>query len=254
MQSWKALLIAGTLIGPVIGPSSAFADSPTVSSEVEAVVDAAYDQWQSSLGVRTQCSAGVSIVYESIDGRRGEYRTRTAEVVIDPHDSINGMGAIVAHELAHHTFLACGVFADGDFTSAFYALQGLPEERDWFDYAAGWSATPAEHFAEAMAITIYGSGEGGISVSTETSALISRWLAGAPSTPPAGSHDPIPYSPAIGLPGEGGVVVSGGPAPAISGSAPTVPSSTLIGDIVELATRASVSVFSLTNGRVFGPI
>lgn len=254
MQSWMALLIAGMLIGPVVGPTAAFADSPTVSAEVESVVDAAYGTWHDSLGIRQGCSTGATVVFASVDGRRGEYRTRTAEVVIDPYDKVSGMGSIVVHELSHHTFLACGVFADKEFTTAFYASQDLPEDRDWFDYAAGWSATPAEHFAEAMAITIYGSGEGGITVSTETTALVSRWLAGAPITPPAEVKDPTPYSPVTGLPGDVGVADSGGQPPAQSEPAPPSEPTALIRNAVELATRASVSVFSLTNGRVFGPI
>ncbi len=254
MQSWMALLVAGMLIGPVVGPTAAFAESPTVSAEVDAVVDAAYESWNSSLGVRQGCSAGVSIVFAPVDGRRGEYRTRTGEVVIDPNDSITGMGSIVVHELAHHTFLACGAFADTDFTAAFYSSQDLPEGRDWFDYAAGWSATPAEHFAEAMAITIYGSGEGGVAVSSETTALVARWLAGAPSTPPAVSQDPTPYSSATGLPEESGVADGGGHLPVESEPAPPPEPTALVRSAVELAARASVSVFSLTNGRVFGPL
>jgi hypothetical protein len=249
-----ALLVVGMLIGPVVGPTAALADSPTVSVEVESVVDAAYERWHDSLGVRQGCSAGVSMVFDPVAGRRGEYRTRTAEVVIDPTDSISGMGSIVVHELSHHTFLACGVFADQAFTAAFYASQDLPEGRDWFDYAAGWSATPAEHFAEAMAITIYGAGEGGIPVSSETTALVSRWLAGAPSTPPAVSQDPTPYSSATGLPGDNGVAESGGQPPAPSEAAPPPEPTALVRSAVELAARASVSVFSLTNGRVLGPI
>lgn len=254
MQSWKALLIAGMLIGPVIGSPAALADSPSISAEVKAIVDAAYDEWHSSLGVRQDCSSGVAIVFEPVDGRRAEYRTRSGVVVIDPYDATAGMGAVVVHELSHHTFLACGAFADGDFTAAFYAAQGLPEGRDWFDYAVGWAATPAEHFAEAMAVTIYGSGEGNISVGAETTALISRWLAGAPTTPPASSYDPIPYSSATGLPGEDGVTMSGGPEPAGSEptSAPEPPA--VYRSAVELAARTSVSVFSLTHGRVSGPL
>ena len=257
MQSWKALLLVGMLIGPVVGSTAALAESPTVPAEVEAIVDAAYDQWYDSLGVRQGCSAGVTIVFEAVDGRRGEYRTRTAQVVIDPYDTTSGMGSIVAHELSHHTFLACGVFADEDFKDAFYTSQGLPEDRDWFDYAAGWSAAPAEHFAEAMAITTYGSGEGGISAGTETTALISRWLAGAPVTPPAVSHDPVPYSSSTGLPEENGVVETGETLPAGSEPAPTeelreLPE--LYRSAVELVAHTSASVFSLTHSRVLRPV
>jgi len=250
MQSWKALLLAGMLIGPTVGSTAAMADTP--STGVEAIVTSAYDQWYGSLGIRQDCSSSVSIIFEEIDGRRGEYRTRTQQVVIDPTDSIDGMGSIVIHELSHHTFLACGAFADEDFTSAFYASQGLPEGRDWFDYAAGWSTTPAEHFAEAMAITIYGSGEGGIPVGSETTALISRWLAGAPVAPPAVSHDPIPYSSSTGLPEGNEVAESGGFLP--DAAEPTNQPASDYRSAVELVARASVSVFSLTHDRVFRPI
>jgi len=156
MQSWMALLVAGMLIGPVVGSPVAYADT----TEAETVVAQAYEQWNSNLGVRKTCSSGVSVIFEELSGRRGEYRTATGEVVIDPTDSADGMAAIVAHELSHHTFLACGVFADREFTEAFYAAQGLPFGRDWFDYSAGWTQTPAEHFAEAMATVIVGDGEG----------------------------------------------------------------------------------------------
>lgn len=220
MQSWMALLIAGTLIGPVAGSTVAYADTPAVSAQVETIVDVAYEQWHDSLGIRQACSSGVTIVFEPLDGRRGEYRTQTNEVVIDPTDASAGMDTIVVHELSHHTFLACGAFADAEFKAAFYEAQDLPEERDWFDYAKGWAATPAEHFAEAMAITVAGSGEGGISVGAATTAVVSRWLAGAPSVPPADSYEPVPYASAV-APAAQLVVDEGGGQP-VPGPEPTI--------------------------------
>ncbi len=259
MRSWIALIIAGTLIGPVAGSTVAYADTLTVSAQVETIVDAAYDQWLGSLEVRQSCSSGVAIVYEVLDGRRGEYRTQTGEVVIDPTDSVVGMGAIVVHELSHHTFLACGVVADAEFAHAFYWSQGLPEERDWFDYSVGWSATPAEHFAEAMAITITGTGEGGISVGTTTTALISRWLAGASSTPPADSYEPVPYSPGTGS--VTSVMVDQvigqpfvDPEPIAESLSAAIPATVEIyGETVQLS-RTSTSVFWLNSWRVIRPI
>lgn len=197
MQSWMALLVAGMLIGPVTGATFASADTPSVPSEIQSVVDAAHAEWQSGLGARRECSSGASIVFEEIDGRRGEYRTGSAEVVIDPTDDVAGIESIVVHELSHHTFLSCGVFADAEFTTAFYAAQGLPAARGWFDYSGGWSATPAEHFAEAMAVTIAGFGEGGIAVSADARAIVSRWLSGAPAaSPEVETYEPVPYAPA----------------------------------------------------------
>jgi hypothetical protein len=189
-----AAIVAGMLIGPVAGASVAYADSSTPSPEVRAAVDAATAEWQSSLGVRHDCSSGVSIVYDEIDGRRGEYRTASSVVAVDPTDGTDGLEAIVIHELSHHTFLACGVFADADFKQAFYAAQGIPSDRDWFDYAGGWSQTPAEHFAEAMATAIVGNGEGGIPVGVDTVAVVTRWLAGAPLTRAEEPSAPTPYS------------------------------------------------------------
>jgi hypothetical protein len=253
MRSWMALFVVGILVGPVVGSPAALAESPPVPDEVRSIVEASYDQWYDSLGVRQTCSSAVTITYEEIAGRRGEYRTRTGQVAIDPTDSTDGLAAIVIHELSHHTFLACGAFADDDFTASFYGSQGLPEDRDWFDYAAGWSATPAEHFAEAMAFTIHGSGEGGIPVDPETTALVSRWLAGAPSTPPAKSHDPAPFSAlSTGLEKEEGAMEPGG-LPA-AGEPTQSTQSELTVSAAELAIRASVRVFALTRGLVQGPI
>jgi hypothetical protein len=190
-----ALLIAGMLIGPVSGSTVAYADTTAVSTETETIVSQAFDDWNGHLGTRQRCSSGVTVVFQELSSRRGEYRTGSGEVVIDPTDSAAGLDAIVVHELSHHTFLACGAFADADFTAAFYAAQGIPADRDWFDYSAGWSQAPAEHFAEVMATVIVGSGEGGISVGAEAIALISRWLAGAAAVPPVvDEREPVPYS------------------------------------------------------------
>jgi hypothetical protein len=196
MQSWMALLVAGMLIGPVSGSAIAFADTPSVPTQTQDAVARAHQVWQDGLGSREACSSGVSMIFEALDGRRGEYRTGAAQVVIDPTDDVSGIESIVVHELSHHTFLACGAFADAELKEAFYSAQGLPVERDWFDYSHGWAGTPAEHFAEAMAVTIWGHGEGGIAVGPDTQSIIVRWLAGAPVKPPAtDEYEPVPYSP-----------------------------------------------------------
>ncbi len=260
MQSWMALLVAGMLIGPVMGSPVALATTSTVSADVEAIVAEAHGVWLDSLGARTACSAGASIIFAELDGRRGEYRTRSAEVVIDPTASTAGLDAIVIHELSHHTFLACGAFADAEFSAAFYAAQGLPAERDWFDYSHGWSATPAEHFAEAMAVATSGSGEGGIAVSGEAQSIIVRWLAGAAVSPPApATHEPEPYS-------AGGVstapVAPGGRAdtPPPSAAEPTIDnpapvSLEVFGEVLTVIPRSQLTkVFWLNSWRVVGPI
>jgi hypothetical protein len=181
-------------------------------------------------------------------------------VVIDPYDKVAGMDAIVAHELSHHTFLACGAFADAEFTAAFYAAQGLPAGRDWFDYSAGWSGTPAEHFAEVMAVTVSGAGEGGIPISDEAVSLMARWLAGAPLTAPAPAHDPVPYAAVVEATGPAttdGGVTQPTPAPPAPQPEPEperqATSIQLFSEVLEVF-LPSTGAFWLNTWRVIGPL
>lgn len=249
MRSWMAVLVAGMLIGPLGGSSVAFADTP-VSSDVLAVVDAAHTEWQSSLGVRQDCSKGASIVYAEIVGRRGEYRTAAAEVVIDPAGGSEGLDAIVVHELSHHTFLACGAFADAELRDAFYSAQGIPADRDWFDYSHGWAATPAEQFAETMAVVIVGASEGDVQVSNEAVTVISRWLAGAPLTQ-VEKEDPQPYS--SGAISTAPVDV-GGRAPSPEEVSPAEPRVVAPKPATTERRLSRQGVYWLSSGRAFGPI
>ncbi len=261
MQSWMALLVAGMLIGPGSGALPAFASTSSPTTAVATVVDQAYDQWYSGLGIRQSCSSGVEIIFEALPSRRGEYRTATEQVVIDPGDSLEGMGGIVIHELSHHTFLACGAFADADFAEAFYAAQGLAADRDWFDYALGWAQTPAEHFAEAMAVTISGAGEGGISITAEAVGAMSQWLAGAPIvTPAVETHEPVPYADNgvpttpvdIGGRSDDPTSEPAPPLPEISNNAVTID---IFGEILDLVAHGyRKSVFWLNSWRVIGPV
>lgn len=261
MQSWMALLVAGMLIGPGSGVTAASVTAATVSTAVEAVVDQAHEQWFAGLGVRQSCSSGVSIVFEALPSRRGEYRTATEQVVIDPGDSLDGMDGVVIHELSHHTFLACGAFADADLTQAFYAAQGLPSGRDWFDYSLGWTQTPAEHFAEVMAVTLSGGGEGGITISSAAVEVISKWLAGAVNVmPTVDIHDPVPYS-ENGVPTTPVLIIDRSDDPP-SARAPQRHESParpvtleFYGEVLELVSRSfRIGVFWLNSWRAIGSI
>jgi len=261
MQSWMALLVAGMLIIPGSGARPASASTAIPTAAVATVVDQAYDEWYSGLGIRQSCSSGVEIIFEALPSRRGEYRTATEQVVIDPGDSLDGMGGIVVHELSHHTFLACGAFADTDFAEAFYAAQGLASDRDWFDYALGWAQTPAEHFAEAMAVTISGTGEGGISITAGAVEVMSQWLAGVPIvTPVVESHEPVPYADNgvpttlvdVGGHSDDPTSEPGPSLPEISNNAVTID---IFGEIIDLVGHSyRVSVFWLNSWRVIGPV
>lgn len=198
MKALLALMTASMLMAP--GPllSVAVVDTSGGSGQEARIVSDAAAIWEANLGVRRSCSTGVTIVFEELSGRRGEYRPGARTVALDPRRPRSGLPATVAHELSHHTFLSCGAFADPEFTDAFYRAQGLPPGRGWFDYGAGWSATPAEHFAEAMAAVTTGRSEGGITITDATRSVVRAWLAGAPlpkppeTVPlPAPGRDPI---------------------------------------------------------------
>ncbi len=189
MEVFLALLTALTLTaqGPLL--SVAAVDTSGGSGQEAQVVSDTVAIWEANLGARRACSAGVTVVFEDLSSRRGEYRPGSRTVAIDVGRPLSVLPATVGHELAHHTFLACGAFADASLTEAFYAAQGLPLSRGWFDYGDGWAATPAEHFAETMAVVTTGRSEGGIRVTAAARAVVAAWLAGAAlpavSPPPA---------------------------------------------------------------------
>lgn len=244
-------------MGPLAGSSTAFADAADAPSDVSPIVDAGYAEWQSSLGARQECSTGVSIVFDRLEGRRGEYRVADAVVVIDPFDSVAGLEAVVVHELSHHTFLACGAFADDVFKDAFYAAQDIPVDRGWFDYSHGWSQTPAEQFAEVMATAVVGSSEGGIAVSGDAVSLVTRWLSGAPLAVAEESYEPQPY--AVHGISTAPADVGGVGSPAAPEASPSAAPATSVtiemqGVVLEAVVHKAVAVFWLNTWRAFGPV
>ena len=123
--------------------------------------------------------------------RQGEYRTAEAVVAVNPDREVSSMAATMYHELGHHLMLTCRAYRDSDFTEAFFAAQGIPSDRGWFDAGAGWSGIPAEHFAEAAVKIVQGSTDGRIGVSAEAVDVVRRWLNGQPM-PVAAAPAPQP--------------------------------------------------------------
>jgi len=185
------LLVLGS-IGVLPGAAEA------TSVPTESVIAEAYQQWWDALGPRQGCASGVTITLGALPSRRGEYRVATQQVVINPAGDLDTLPEIVVHELSHHTFIACGAFADENLTQAFLSAQQLPLDRDWFDYSAGWEQAPAEHFAEVMSVSIVGANTTTIKVTTEAVGVIRLWLAAAPImvSPPPDEYAPVPYAPA----------------------------------------------------------
>jgi hypothetical protein len=120
------------------------------------------------------------VIFEDLPGRKGEYRTASGTVVVNPNREVSSMTYTVIHELAHHATISCGVHRDGVLTEAFYAAQQLPGERGWFDGSAGWSGTPAEQFAEGVVLVVLGSNDGRISLSSAAVDVVRAWMAGRP--------------------------------------------------------------------------
>jgi hypothetical protein len=142
-----------------------------------ATVQAAVSAFEESVG-GIGCVGPAQVVFERIKWR-GEYRTTTATVAINPNRAAKSLTYTTVHELSHHAMISCGLYEDASFTTAFYESQGLPAERGWFDYSAGWAATPAEQFADALAFVITGHRDARIRLSSGTVTLVEGWLTGA---------------------------------------------------------------------------
>ncbi len=136
--------------------------------------------WQSALSARGGCLGNAAITFGQLSGRKGEYDTKTAIVTIDQDVADSKVAGVVIHELAHHAHLRCGAYADDAFTTAFYQAQGLPQSRGWFDYSAGWAATPAEIFAEAVAAVVIGKKPHAISVTGDALRVVEAWMKNRP--------------------------------------------------------------------------
>lgn len=156
------LLAVVVTTNPVGAAAISDANAP---SGALAVVTPAVDKFEAAFSNYSACLGNPTVVFEDLPGRKGEYRVGLSTVAINPNRDIEGMADVVVHELAHHLMVACGLDKDTNFRDAFYASQGIPLSRGWYDYSAGWSATPAEQFAEAVALSVLKVNSGRIPIS-----------------------------------------------------------------------------------------
>ena len=171
-------IFLASLIALPAQAGSTSVDASGASAEAAAVVEDAVTAFKSALASRVDCMGSGSVVFESIPGRMGEYRTTEAVVVVNPDRDIETMAATVYHEMAHHLMMMCRVHRDSDFTAAFFAAQDISLGRGWFDDSAGWAATPAEQFADAVVLIVLGSTDGRIQISPEAIEAVRSWIAG----------------------------------------------------------------------------
>ncbi len=183
MRKGLALLagvaIALVTIIPVQASTISF-DPAGGSAEAASAVDSAIGFFEASFSARASCIGSASVIFESLSGRKGEYRTAEGVVVVNPDREVGTMAATVYHELAHHVMITCRAHRDSDFMDAFYAAQDIPADRGWFDGSAGWSGIPAEQFAEAAVVVVQGTTDGGIAISSEAVDIVRRWLNSQP--------------------------------------------------------------------------
>ena len=188
-------LILGAVIAFVtvfpVGAGSISLDPANGSPDAVATVESAIRTFESTFSARAGCIGSASVIFEVLSGRKGEYRTAEAVVAVNPDREVSSMAATIYHELGHHLMLTCRAYRDSDFTEAFFAAQGIPSDRGWFDAGAGWSGIPAEHFAEAAVKIVQGSTDGRIPVSAEAVDVVRRWLNGQ-SMPVAATAAPAP--------------------------------------------------------------
>lgn len=151
------------------------------------VVVPAVDSFESYFWKFAACLGEPTIVFEDLPGRKGEYRVGLSTVALNPNRSVAEMPQVVVHELGHHLMVVCGIDQDRSFQEAFYASQGIPLGRGWYDYSNGWSATPAEQFSEAVSLIVLGTNTDRIGLSKAAVDLV-RDLAG----PVAGSSVFVP--------------------------------------------------------------
>jgi hypothetical protein len=183
--TWKSVVAALLLAAAIPAGATVTVDTTNATPGAAASAEYGASLWQSALSSRGGCLGAASITFGHLSGRKGEYDTRTGVVTIDPDVSPEEVVTVVIHELAHHAHLRCGAYANQEFTSALYAAQGIPVERAWFDYSAGWSATPAEIFAEAVTMVVTNSTAHGVAVTADTLAVVNAWMHGYALPAPA---------------------------------------------------------------------
>ena len=156
----------------VPGADAAIVTEANAPTGAMAVVLPAVAAFEGSFSKYQGCLGEPTIVFEDLPGRKGEYRVGLSTVALNPNRSVDDMAQVVVHELAHHLMIECGIDQDKSFQEAFYASQGIPLGRGWYDYSGGWSATPAEQFSEAVSLMVLGTNTGRIGISKTAAELV----------------------------------------------------------------------------------
>ena len=173
LRSTAMFLAIGVLFAFQVQPAQAaeINSANTTSAAVEKI-EPAVTAFENTFSTLSGCLGSPTIIFENLQGRKGEYRVGTSTIAINPNRSIDDMPAVVVHELGHHLFIECSIDRDSQFRESFYAAQGITDTRSWYDSSAGWAATPAEQFSEAVALYVLGAKGSSMAISDEALDLI----------------------------------------------------------------------------------
>ncbi|MDH5420263.1 MAG: hypothetical protein OEY55_00505 [Acidimicrobiia bacterium] len=127
---------------------AALVTEATAPTGAMAVVVPAVNAFENSFSNYQKCLGEPTVVFEDLPGRKGEFPVGLSTVALNPEHSVDGVAQVVVHGLANHLMVESGIDHDKAFQDAFYASQGIPLGRGWYDYSGGWPATPAEQFSE----------------------------------------------------------------------------------------------------------
>ena len=175
-----AVYIAGSGASdrPEVGPDAdtlVRVETDGLAPDVAERLLAATAAWSSVFAGSADCLGTTTVRFEDLPGLKGGYVVQDREVVLNPNRPTSTLSLVAVHELSHHVMMACDLNHDEGFRLAFYEAQGLPLERGWFEYGAGWESAPAEHLAEAATLLVLGTSSGRIAVSDETVQLLAEW-------------------------------------------------------------------------------
>lgn len=173
LRSTAMFLAIGVLFAFQVQPAQAAEiNSANTSSAAIEKIEPAVTAFENTFSALSGCLGSPTIIFENLQGRKGEYRVGTSTIAINPNRSIDDMPAVVVHELGHHLMIECSIDRDVEFRESFYAAQGIADSRSWYDTSDGWEATPAEQFSEAVSLYVLGEKGSRVAISDEALDLI----------------------------------------------------------------------------------
>jgi hypothetical protein len=154
-------------------------DPGAATAEQFAAARTTIAEFEVAFSAHGPCIDRASVSFAQLD-QSGEYQPAAEQVLIDVDLPPDQVRMALLHELGHHVSVHCGAIDDPGFTAAFYRAQGIPSQRDWYDFSAGWTANPAEQLAEAIVKMISGHQNSSVPIAAASVEVVSAWANGHP--------------------------------------------------------------------------